>query len=82
MRKPLVASDRGFVRDCCGEYAFYFDPTSADAAATSVVQALEKTAGEPAFLEKAYQHVQRFGSSKRRSEHYLRLIEEHAHETK
>lgn len=26
MKKPLLASDRAFVRDFCGEFPFYFDP--------------------------------------------------------
>ena len=77
MKKPLVASDRSFVRDCCGEFAFYFNPTiePASSAALSVLAAIKRLKSDPLYLERAAQHVEFFGSSKRRTKDYLNLIE-------
>lgn len=74
MRKPLVASDRDFVRDCCDKFAFYFDPADLDAAAVAFVRAWEHAADE-AYLTAACTHVQMFGSSLRRTQRYLAVID-------
>jgi glycosyltransferase involved in cell wall biosynthesis len=77
MEKPLVASDRAFVRDCCGEFAFYFDPINSapESAGEAVIKALGRIADDPGYLKRAARHVEKFGSSERRSREYLRLME-------
>lgn len=82
MEKPLVASDRPFVRDCCGDYAEYFDPINdaETAAAAAIVLAIKRISEDPGFLKRAAHHVKKYGSSERRSRGYLRLIEKHAQE--
>lgn len=84
LEKPLVASDRPFVRDCCGDYAVYFDPiNNAEAtAAEAVVAAIKRTSADPEYLKRASRHVLKFGSSERRSREYLQLIERHVHESR
>ena len=42
MGKPLFASDRGFVRDVCGDYAYYFDPESPDDIANVIADYCKK----------------------------------------
>lgn len=81
MERPLVASDRPFVRDCCGDYAVYFDPieNAGCAAAAAVMEALRRKSADPEYLKRAARHGQKFGSSERRSREYLQLIEKHAH---
>lgn len=82
MEKPLVASDRPFVRDCCGDYAVYFDPMNnvEEAAAEAVVEAIKRISDDPEYLKRASRQGRKFGSSERRSKEYLQLIDKHAHE--
>lgn len=76
MKKPLFASDRGFVKDCCGSNVHYFDPLDADQAARCIdgwfsnpseVKKIEK-------IERAYRHVLSLTGSRQRAEAYLQII--------
>lgn len=76
MRRPLFASDRGFVRDCCGEYAQYFDPLDAVATARILDNwfAAVPEAERNDRIEAAYRHVLSLPNSKQRAEAYVQII--------
>jgi len=77
MRKPLFASERGFVSDVCGEHAFYFDPLDADSIASVIAgyfNSCQKTAIE---LEVAREHVVSFSNAQQRAQKYLQIIEQY-----
>lgn len=78
MERPLFASDRGFVRDCCGEHATYFDPLDAEQAAKLIDEWFsKKPKGErQARIEGAYRHVLSLPDSRARAESYLEIISE------
>ena len=77
MKRPLFASDRGFVRDCCGENAFYYDPLDADAAANRIEEWFGGTSEEvrAAHVERAYAHVLGLPGSRDRASAYIEIIE-------
>ncbi len=75
MRKPLFASDRHFVRDICGDFAFYFDPYNPESAADSIANYFFHTCfDEAVFLQEAHQHVLNFSNARQRAEGYLSAI--------
>lgn len=74
MEKPLFASDRGFVRDVCGDHAFYFDPLIPDSIATAIFeyfQGIQKTDIE---LDDSKSHVINFSNAKQRTIDYLSIV--------
>lgn len=77
MRRPLFASDRGFVRDCCGCHAVYFDPLDADAAARGIDRWFSYTGDgvRSTRLERAYQHVIGLPQSRERAIAYIEILE-------
>lgn len=77
MQKPLFASDRGFVRDVCKEYAIYFDPLDPNSIASSIAS----------FINSGYQsidtalaknYILNFSSSKGRCDSYVNIIKKHS----
>lgn len=75
MRKPLFASDREFVRDVCGDFAWYFDPVDPASAAAKIMLYLEDYAGrDVARLENAREHAANFSNAKYRAEEYIKII--------
>ncbi len=70
---PVFASDRPFIRDVCGEYANYFDPTSAKNVADVVAAYLQKTRDQ-AGLMRAKQHAITFSSPTDRAKKYIRCL--------
>jgi glycosyltransferase involved in cell wall biosynthesis len=78
MRKPLFASDRGFVSDVCGEYAYYFDPLDAESIASVIagyfINGCQKTEAE---LDSARDHVFAFSNAQQRAQKYLQIIEQY-----
>ena len=76
MKRPLFASDRGFVRDCCGEHAYYFDPLDADSAARLIEEYFGETSEESRTtnVERAYQHVMGLPGSRERASAYIEII--------
>lgn len=77
MRRPLFASDRDFVRDCCGDNAVYIDPVDARQAAACIDDWFCHTLPEArrAHVERAYQHLRTLPRSVDRAKAYIRLIE-------
>lgn len=75
MKRPLFASDRGFVRDVCGEYAKYFDPNDESGAASLVYDSIVNGwLADAQRLDRAHKHVVEFSSARGRAEMYLDII--------
>ncbi len=76
MRRPLFASAKGFVRDCCGDNARYFDPLDAGSAAETIHQwfAQMPLSERDAFIDRAYRHVMSLSGSKDRAVAYVDII--------
>lgn len=71
LRKPLFASDLGFIKDCCDDFALYFDPMSAGSIADAIYKGLSEGVGD---LELARTHAIKFGGASRRAKEYMSLI--------
>ena len=79
MSKPLFASDRGFVRDVCGDFAYYFDPEDASSAADLIANYIENLAGrDETQLAAARAHVLNFSNPRQRAERYMQILEDAA----
>jgi glycosyltransferase involved in cell wall biosynthesis len=76
MRRPLFASDRGFVSDVCGEYAYYFDPLDAESIASMIAGYFNGCQKTEAELESAREHVFAFSNAQQRAQNYLTIIEQ------
>lgn len=75
MQKPLFASDRGFVRDVCGDFARYFDPFNPESAADAIREYISRHEGNDGNrLAAAREHVLGFSSARGRAERYLEII--------
>lgn len=77
MRKPLFASDRGFVRDCCGDSAIYFDPLDELDAAIRIDEWFSQVESSRRVnhLDKAYQRVLSMPNSRARANSYIDIID-------
>lgn len=76
MGKPLFASDRGFVRDACRDFAWYFDPEDPRAAADLIAHYINNIAGhDDEKLAAAREHVINFSNARQRAENYLRIMQ-------
>lgn len=77
MRRPLFASDRGFVRDVCAEHAMYFDPLDPASAAAGIVDWFERKSQDEqsAHVERGYRHLLSLPGSRERARAYLEIIE-------
>ena len=76
MTKPLFASDRGFVRDVCAEYAVYFDPLDANDIALKIANYFKTNFNNTEKLDRARNHALNFSSAKSRAEKYLEIIQQ------
>lgn len=75
MKKPLFASDRRFVRDVCGDFAFYFDPLDPDNVANVIARYVTHTHGKDVErLALGREHAINFSSAKARAEGYIDII--------
>lgn len=74
MQKPLFASDRGFVRDICGDHAFYFDPLDAESIASTIAGYFSVDIDRTSQLEAGREHALNFSSAKERAIKYLETI--------
>lgn len=74
MEKPLFASDQGFVKDVCGKYACYFDPTDAYDIALKIANYFNDSVNIH-LLEEAKLHCINFSSARKRMIDYLSIIE-------
>jgi glycosyltransferase involved in cell wall biosynthesis len=76
MKKPLFASDLPFIRDCCDDYAFYFDPMNSDDIANVIADYfLNMKTSNDALLENAKKHAEKYSSAKNRADGYMRIIQ-------
>lgn len=79
MEKPLFASDRGFVQDVCGDFAWYFDPEDPHAAADLIANYINNQAGrDGARLAAAREHVIQFSNARQRAVDYLKIMQDAA----
>lgn len=77
MNKPLFASDRGFVRDVCGNHATYFNPLDADDIAENIASYFKSDLDRTEQLQQARDHALNFSSAKGRAVQYLEIIQQH-----
>lgn len=77
MRKPLFASDRGFVRDICGDHAIYFDPSNPEDIAAKIAAYFNKASTPQIDLDKAAAHARDFSSAADRAKKYIEIISQH-----
>jgi glycosyltransferase involved in cell wall biosynthesis len=75
MGKPLFASDRGFVRDVCGEHALYFDPIDPHSIAAVIASFFLGATHDFELVEDAAKHVQHFSTAPQRALDYISIIE-------
>jgi len=78
MRKPLFASDRGFVSDVCGEHAYYFDPLDAESIASVIAGYFNSCQKTETELDSASEHVFAFSNAQQRAQKYLQIIEQYS----
>jgi len=74
MKKPLFASDRGFVRDVCGEHVKYFDPLDPDDIALKIATYFKEETDQSLWLKQARVHALNFSSARGRAEKYIEII--------
>lgn len=74
MRKPLFASDRGFVKDVCKDYALYFDPLCPQSVAQVIADYYQGRLKNNEELQIARQHVLNFSNARQRAKDYLDVI--------
>ena len=77
MEKPLFASDSGFIRDVCHDYAIYIDPLDADDIALKIANYFQSDNINTNQLKEAKEHAFNFSSAKSRAEQYLKIINDH-----
>ena len=77
MTKPLFSSDRGFVRDVCGDYSLYFDPEDAADIAEKIANYFKSNIDYSERLTEARNHALNFSSARGRAEKYLEIIQQH-----
>ncbi len=77
MKKPLFASDRGFIKDVCLDFAYYFEPTDPESAAAVINDFIEnKNINELDIKLTASQtHAKNFSSAHQRAVKYTQIIE-------
>jgi glycosyltransferase involved in cell wall biosynthesis len=77
MSKPLFSSDRGFVKDVCGEHSMYFDPENPEDIAKKIAEYYHSDTNYSGQLNSARNHALNFSSAKGRAEMYLEIIQQH-----
>ena len=78
MKKPLFASDRGFIKDVCLDFAYYFEPTDPESAAAVIHNFLESQCDEEleTKLLAAKKHAENFSTARQRAVKYIDIIED------
>ncbi len=74
MDTPVIASDYPFVREICGEAAFYFDPLNADDIAASIFYALTDSDLRDKKKKLAQELANNLPTAKDRAISYLNII--------
>lgn len=74
-KTPVFASDRNFVKDVCGDYAYYFDPLNPN----QIAEVIAKYFSSPIemrdqLINNAYKHAIAFSSSEDRAQKYINII--------
>ena len=73
---PVFASERRFVKDVCGNFAYYFDPLDAKAIAKVIVNYFETPIeARQTQLKLAKEYAMNFSSAKGRAERYISIIQ-------
>lgn len=80
MSKPLFSSDKGFVKDVCGDYSIYFDPEIPEDIAKKIADYFQSDTDFSKQLSAARNHALNFSSAKSRAEKYLEIIQQHIKE--
>ncbi|WP_346534627.1 glycosyltransferase [Acinetobacter sp. 8_A20231192] len=77
MQKPLFASDRGFIKDVCLDFAFYFEPTDPDSAAAVINNFIENKENKELDIKltAAKKHAENFSTARQRAVKYTQIIE-------
>lgn len=75
MKKPLFASDRGFVRDVCQSHAHYFDPLDANDIAGVIAEYFQGTKKCEEDLDAARDHVLGFSNARQRALDYFTVVQ-------
>ena len=75
-RRPLFAADRNFVRDVCGEYAIYFNPSDAGDIARAIFEYISNGFSTSYSLDDAYDHIKNFSNPIGRAKEYFSVIDE------
>ena len=74
MRRPVVASDRDFVRETAGETPFYFEPLDPKAAAEAISDAFLSGLDNRRRLAAGVEFVNNLPTPYRRSKEYMRVL--------
>lgn len=75
MKKPLFASDRGFVRDVCGDFSFYFEPENPRAAADLIANYVKNSMScDDDRLAAACAYALNFSNAKKRAIDCLEIM--------
>ncbi len=81
MEKPLFASDRDFIRDVCGEFAYYFDPMNPESAANLISLYIKNCMGKDrSLLVNAKNHAAGFSSAAKRASDYIEIMNKASNE--
>ena len=75
MRRPLFASDRAFIRDCCHEHAYYFDPLDAASIARTIAAYFGARSEQDRSdaLDRALAYVQGMPTAADRARRYVEI---------
>lgn len=77
MKKPLFASDRGFIKDVGLDFAFYFEPTNPESAAAVIHDFIvnQEDSKFDAKIAAAKKYAENFSNAKKRALLYTQIIE-------
>lgn len=75
MGTPVIASDYPFIREVCGDAAFYFNPLSADDIANRIFNTLTNYELREEKMKLALQVVNNLPTAKQRATSYLNIIQ-------
>ncbi|PMG05087.1 hypothetical protein BCV02_05020 [Vibrio breoganii] len=75
MGTTVLASNYDFVKEVCGDSAYYFDPLDASSICNTVISAFSDDGIRRDKIEKGIALVDNFPTAKQRSEQYIQLLE-------
>jgi glycosyltransferase involved in cell wall biosynthesis len=75
MKKPLFASDREFVRNVCGQHAFYFDPEDPDDISRVIAKYINNDLVQSSHkLDEAEIYISRLSNARSRADEIIRIV--------